>query len=281
MVVSAQPDLPQAPRLAVAVSFIIAAMILVVAVRPWWGRTERTKGDAAVLVLPLVAVAVGTAVVVPDSWSVRGGPGLLPLLPVLSAGPWAAIALRPTSGLRRVVRLVLACALVIPLGFAAFAVAGVYVTPVLLFVTLVLLLVRASSSVGSTAPGAPVTAVLAVAAVTAGLAAIPWWGIDDPVLWMVAPVPAALMGVGLFPERLSPRQLIAAAALLLAASTTDAVLPDVDAIMWLRVVPGLLFGHMAVQVAAVVPWASDEASPRLSAGPPSPTRDPGYAQADR
>lgn len=114
-------------------------------------------------------------------------------------------------------RLVLVCALVFPFGFLAFAVGGVYATPVLLSVALLLLVVRASSPAPGRS-GAPVPVVVGVAAVAVGVAAIPWTGVDTAVTWAIAAVLPAVVAVGLFPYRLPPGLFVAAAALLVAAS---------------------------------------------------------------
>lgn len=110
-----------------------AAALVVAAVAGSSIRVRRRVGGARVAVLVAILLALGGAGVLTASDSLDTP--VLPVLTVLCAGPAAWVVLwsdRPATG---ALRLLIAAALVVPLGFVAFAV-GVYATPYVLLTAL-------------------------------------------------------------------------------------------------------------------------------------------------
>lgn len=251
-----------------------AAALVVAAVAGSSIRVRRRVGGARVAVLVAILLALGGAGVLTASDSLDTP--VLPVLTVLCAGPAAWVVLwsdRPATG---ALRLLIAAALVVPLGFVAFAV-GVYATPYVLLTALAVWLAFRTLPCNGAPAEAP--AVVGAAAVTAvGSVALAWsTSAGSSVLSLAAfsaPVVAVVL-VAVVPDRLPVVDVAVAAVVVVVALAADAlvVLPTSGegGDFGPRLAAGAAVGHLGVMWGAAVPFRRRGAPPTPpGAGSPSP-----------
>lgn len=231
-----------------AVTALATAVIAVVAaVTVQRGLFRGGAGGLALLAVPLSALTVIALVLSRDVNTSE----ILLVLPVLSAGPWAWIAVSP-GWASRPVRLVVSLLAVPVLGFAAFWV-GLLVTPLLLLSALLsLLLLTAYPS-----PGKRVAGVIVLAAAAAAEMASRWVGSllpEGPAFPFAVLFAVLLVGSAARP---SARRFGVTTAVLLAAVTVDLLVVTAEAAtggdFGPRVLAGLAFGHLGVLAVAAFP----------------------------